>query len=344
MRVNDASLERHLAGELRPIYLVFGGEPLLVQDAADRIRAAARAREYGERQRLVVEQGFDWDTLGQMSASLSLFASRRLIELHMAAGKPGDAGGKALRRYAELQWDDTVLLVICAKLDSASQRSRWFKALEQAGVCVQVRPVGRRQLPAWIESRMRKQGLQPAPAAVALLADRVEGNLLAAAQEIDKLVAAMGKGHVDADQVMAVVSDSARFDPFDLVDAALDGAGGRVTRIVDGLREEGVELVLVSWALAREIRALATMAGDIDRGMAVAQTLQGHRVWDQRKASVTAALKRHGSTALGKLLQGCAGLDRTIKGIDPGSPWDELLELTLRVAGCDLNTAAGRSK
>ena len=339
MKLKPEQLATHLQRPLAPVYVLSGDEPLLVQEAADAIRASARAQEYTERLVMFVESSFDWNTLTQAADSLSLFAERRLLELRMPGGKPGDAGSKALQAYAERPADDTVLLVICGKLDKASPSSKWYQALEQAGVTVQIRPVELRALPAWISQRMQQKGLRPSREAVALLAERIEGNLLAAVQEIDKLLLLYGPGPLDIDAVTAAVADSARFDVFILVDAALEGGAARVVRVLDGLREEGVEPVLLVWALARELRQLAAIAEQLGRGTTLAAALAHQKVWDKRKPLLERAVKRHGAPRWRALIRHCARIDRMVKGMEQGSAWDELVQLALAMAGREAITA-----
>lgn len=333
MKLKPEQLATHLQRPLAPIYVLSGDEPLLVQEAADAIRASARAQAYTERMVMFVESSFDWNTLTQAADSLSLFSERRVLELRMPGGKPGDAGSKALQAYAERPADDTVLLVICGKLETAARNSKWHQALEQAGVAVQVWPVELRALPAWIGQRMQQKGLRPSREAVALLAERIEGNLLAAVQEIDKLLLLYGPGPLDIDAVTAAVADSARFDVFILVDAALEGGAARVVRVLDGLREEGVEPVLLVWALARELRQLAAIAEQLGRGTALASALAQQKVWDKRKPLLERAVKRHGAPRWRALIRQCARIDRMVKGMEQGSAWDELVQLALAMAG-----------
>jgi len=336
MKLRGDQLQAHLARGLAPIYMVSGDEPLQAGEAADAIRAAARAEGYGEREVLHVESGFDWSALLASTASLSLFAERRLVDLRLPTGKPGDAGSKALVQYAEAPPEDVLLLIGCPKLDAQQQRSKWFKALEAAGVVVQVWPVEPARLPAWIGRRMQAKGLQPEESAVSLLAEQIEGNLLAADQEIEKLLLLHGPGPVSADAVADMVADSARFDVFTLVDSALAGEAARTARILYGLRAEGVAPVLVVWALAREIRALAAMAFEAAQGGGPQAAMARHRVWDKRKPLVAKALRRYPPARWRALLAQCARLDRVVKGAAAGSPWDELLQLAEAMAGVDL--------
>jgi DNA polymerase-3 subunit delta len=307
----------------------------LVNECADAIRAAARAQGYAERQVFSVEAGFDWNSLQAASDSLSLFAERRILELRLPSGKPGKEGTRILREYAGRPPADTLLLIVSGKLESAARRSKWALALDQAGASIAIWPVEAAQLPGWIDRRMRAHGMRASRAALQLIAERVEGNLLAAAQEIEKLYLLNGGGELDVDLVAELVADSARYDVFGLVDAALAGDAAHAQRILLGLRAEGVDPVLVLWALAREIRALTAMAREL-QSSSLAQVLASPQVWDKRKPLISAALQRIRGRQWWQLLQRCARLDRVIKGRAAGSAWDELLQLTLSLAGINV--------
>jgi DNA polymerase-3 subunit delta len=341
LRVRPDQLAAHLRKTLAPLYLVFGEEPLQSQEAADAIRAAARERGYDERECLMVEAGFDWETLRQRAASRSLFAGRRLLDLRLGNAKPGDLGAKALADYAARPADDLVLLITAGKLDWQTQKSRWFAALDGAGVVVQAAPVELGQLPGWIDRRLRSRGLNPTPDAVTLLGERVEGNLLAAAQEIEKLALLVDGRELTVEAVLAAVGDSARYSIYDWVDAALVGKPGRVTRILDSLRGEGIEPVLANWALHQEIRRLATLAFARDHGQALEAALAEQKVWEKRKPLLRQALQRLALSDCRDLLRACSQTDRIIKGAEAGSPWDALLANGLRLAGLELLAADG---
>lgn len=333
MKLRYEQLASHLQQGLQPIYLISGDEPLQVMEAADAIRARARELGFGEREVLHAEAGFDWNALTAASGSLSLFAEQRLLELRLPSGKPGKEGGAALSDYAADPPPDTVLLIICGKIDAASQKSKWYKALETTGVTLQVWPVEPGVLPGWVLNRMRSRGMQPTPEAAQILAERVEGNLLAAAQEVEKLRLLFGEGPIDVLQVEEGVADSARYDIFELVDTALLGDAPRTTRVIEGLHAEGVEPILVLWALMREIRTLAQMAEELAQGRSIEAVLGQFRVWEKRKGPVRAGLKRHTLKRWLQLLRRAGRIDRMIKGIEPGNPWDELLQLALLMAG-----------
>jgi DNA polymerase-3 subunit delta len=340
VRLRPEQIQAHLGKGLAPVYLVSGEEPFQLEQVSTAIRNKALELGHTDREVMHVERGFDWQQLNASADALSLFADKRQLELRMPSGKPGDAGSKALQSYCDNPPTDTVLLIVAGKLEKAQQNTKWFKALEQTGVVVQVWPVEADKLPHWLNERMRLRDIQPTPEALAMLADRVEGNLLAADQELEKLRLLTGGGTVDAEQVAAAVSDSARFDVFSLVDTTLLGDAARAVRILYGLQGEGVEPVLVLWALGREIRSLTGMSRALQQGQAMGQVLAQYRVWDKRKRPVQAALQRYPLKRWQGLLWQVGEIERVIKGQAAGKPWDELLQLTLKVAGAPLFKAA----
>jgi len=321
LRLPPDKLAAHLRKNLAPLYLVFGEETLLAVEAADAIRAAARQQGYSERECLTVETGFDWHTLKQLASSPSLFANRRLLELRMGDAKPAE---------------DVVLLMTAGKIDWQTQKGRWFTALDSAGVVIAAMPVEMRQLPGWIERRLRDRGLHPTPEAVTLLSERIEGNLLAAAQEIEKLALTATDQPLTAEIILSAVGDSARYSIYDFVDAAILGQPERVARIVDGLRGEGVEPVLANWALHREVRTLTALAFARSQRQPQDPIFTAHRVWEKRKPLLQQTLQRLTLADCRGLLKACARIDRAIKGAGPGAPWDELLATGLRLAGLEL--------
>ena len=333
MRLRPDQLSAHLQKGLAPVYLVSGDEPLQLGEAADAIRAAARQAGYSSREILEADGRFDWKRLEQQADELSLFAEKKVVDLRLPGGKPGREGAAALAAWCDRLPADTLLLVTLPRLDRSQLNSKWVKALEKAGVLVQVWPPDPRQLPRWIEQRMRAAGLQPEPGVAPMLAEQTEGNLLAARQEIDKLVLLHGEGRIGQEQLSRAVSDSARFDVFGLADAALGGETGRVIRILEGLRAEGVALPVVLWALAREIRALAAMAADLERGVPLARVLAEGRVWKNRQPLVSQGLRRLPSDHWRELLQRCQHADAMIKGARSGDPWLQLEQIALAMAG-----------
>lgn len=334
MQLKPEQLDAHLRKQLAPVYFISGDEPLRVMEAADAVRAAARRQGHDEREVMTVQAGFDWGSLMSEAGNLSLFSQRRVIDLRMPGGKPGADGSRALRAYAEQPPDDTLLLVTAGKLDKSTRTSKWVQALDRAGVVVFVWPLNAQEFNSWIQKRMRQRGLQPTADAVALLAERVEGNLLACVQEIEKLYLLQGEGAVDAGAILALVADNARYDVFGLVDSALAGEATRSARILQGLRAEGVVPQIVLWALSREVRQLTAMAAMVASGQPVQAVISRYRIWPSlRQPVVAAALQRLSVTRCHALLQHCARVDRVSKGRAAGNAWDELLQLTLTLAG-----------
>ncbi len=332
MRLRLEQLESQLRKPLLPVYLITGDEPLQSGEAADAIRAAARAAGFIQREVFEVGPGFDWNGLTTEAASVSLFAEKKLIDLRLPSGKPGREGGKALADYCAAPPPDTLLLLTLPRLDRQQQSAKWFKAIEKLGAVVQIWPIGPRELPRWIEQRLRSAGLQPTREAVQLLADRVEGNLLAARQEIDKLLLLHGPGPLDADALLGAVADSARYDVFELVDSALRGETGRALRILEGLRSEGTAAAVVLWALHREIAQLAGIALASTKGVSIDHALNRAKVWDKRKPLLRRAVSRLRPAQWLALLSDCQQADCAVKGADPLDPWLQLERITARIA------------
>lgn len=329
MKVRPDQLDRHLKNELAPIYFICGDEPLQIMESADQIRAVARQREYTEREVMDVDTQFDWNLLLDSANSLSLFAEKRILELRLPTGKPGKVGSKILQEYAQRPADDAILIISSGKLDASSKNTKWFKTLDQLGVVIQCWPVNAEQLPGWINLRLQSKGIAAEREAVQLLADRVEGNLLAAAQEVDKLFLLYGEGKLNFEQTASAVADSARFNIYDLVDSALAGDVVRTARIIGGLKGEGVEPVLMLWALTREIRMLAKISeANVSADAAMAKL----RVWENKKILIRKALARHRSSRWKLFLKRCAKIDKVIKGVEQGRVWDELLMLSTQIA------------
>lgn len=331
-RLNADQLAAHLQRGLASLYLIYGDEPLLALEAADAIRAKARQEGHAEREVFTVESGFSWQTLLASSNSLSLFATRRIIEIRIPTGKPGIEGGQALQDYCTRLPDDTISVVTCPKLDKQAQATKWFKALEQAGTAIPVYPVERSRLPQWIALRLAAQKQRADATTLQFLADRVEGNLLAAHQEIQKLGLLFPEGPLNFDQVREAVLDVSRYDVFNLSDAMLAGDAVRLVRILDGLKGEGVAPTLALWALTQEIRTLARIKLGQGKGVPLPQLLRDARVWESRQGLMQRALGRLSQNRLVAGLKQAAALDRMIKGLSRGDVWDELLQLGLGIA------------
>ncbi len=333
MRARSDQLPGLLTKGLKPVYMLTGDEPLQLHEGLDAIRAAARDAGYTEREVLEVDAGFDWGRLAALADNLSLFGDRRVVELRLPSGKPGQQGARAIGDYCKRPPDDTLLVIVSGKLEAKVRKSAaWVKTIDEAGVVVEIWPVEPAQLPRWLNARMQQAGLRPTPEALQLLAERGEGNLLAAVQEVEKLRLLVGDGNVDLATVQAAVADSARYDVFDLCTAALQGESRRVVRILGGLREEGVEPTLVLWALARELRVLVPLSA---RGANAKAVLNGAKVFGPRQAALQAAAGRGGPGRWSALLARAARADRVFKGAAAGRPWDELLHLSLAIAGTE---------
>jgi len=333
MRVYPDKLNSQLGKQLAASYLVSGDEPLQLGECCDAIRAAARAAGHTTREVLEAGSGFDWQQLTAEAASFSLFAEKKIIDLRIPNGKPGAEGSKALIAYCNDPPPDTLLLLTLPKIDRQQQNSKWFKALDALGAVIQVWPIDQQRLPAWIEQRLQAAGIQPSREAVRMLADRVEGNLLAARQEIEKLLLLHGPGALDADQLAAAVADSARYDVFELVDTALRGEAARCIHILDGLRGEGLAPAVVLWALHREVRSMSQISADVAKGLSPDHAITRARVFSKRTGLVRQALPHLRTAQWLSLLERCHRADIAIKGGGSESPWLLLEDIALGMSG-----------
>jgi DNA polymerase-3 subunit delta len=328
MRVYPEKLASHLQQQLLPVYLVSGDEPLVIQECCDQIRQTARAQGCTERE--IIDGGvanFNWQDILHSASSMSLFAERRLIELRLPSGKPGTDGSKALCEYLELASGDDVLLMVSGKIDKQSTNSKWYKALDNAGATIQVWPIDAGNLPRWLQQRVRSADMNIDEDALQLLCERVEGNLLAAVQEVEKLKLLATDGIITTATITAAVSDNARYNMFDMADNALLGNASTSLRMLHGLRAEGAEPPVILWSLVRELRTLYEVQLDCDRGQSAPQALSARRVWQNRMPCMQAALTRHNTQSLALLLEQAASVDGSIKGFAGGKPWDNLERL-----------------
>ncbi len=339
MKVQANQLSSHLKSTLAPCYLVSGDEHLLVDEALDALRGCARDAGFLSRELQVATSGFDWNQLLESGASLSLFAERRVIELRLPTGKPGRNGSQAIVDLLDKLDDDLMLIVVTPKLDRSAQNSKWVKSLDAKGVHVPVWPVEARDLPGWIAARCRKAGLDADTDAVRLIAGRVEGNLLAASQEIEKLRLILGEGKVTSEQVAGAVADSSRFDVFKLSDAALSGNARRAARILYGLQAEGTPIVIVLWSLAKEIRTLSSLAFAARRREDMGSAMRKNGVWQQRQALVRSALSRHTTASLSDLLVEVSIADATAKGQRRGDAWQLAMDILFGLAAAPRKAA-----
>ncbi|MFK8031522.1 MAG: DNA polymerase III subunit delta [Gammaproteobacteria bacterium] len=325
MQIKPNDLTGRLAQQLDCVYLISGDDPLLVDEACDAIRQRAYKEGFSGRDVHIVERGFDWSEVTVGGSNMSLFDDRQLTEIRIPNGKPGRNGSAAMVELVSHIHADDCLLVIVPKLDASAKKSAWVKALTARGVMVQFWPISAQDLPRWIAGRLQQQGLEASRDAVLMLADRSQGNLLAAQQEITKLSLQFDTGKISAEDVAKSVADSARFDVFQLSDAALMGDTRRSLRILEGLKAEGVEPVLILWALGREIRTLATICYAMDNGGSVDAAMNAARVWSSRKALIGRAAQRVGRASRAhELLALAATTDAAVKGQGPGNPWSGL--------------------
>jgi DNA polymerase-3 subunit delta len=329
MQLRAEQLASHLEKSVAPIYAIHGDEPLLALEAVDAVRAAARKRGFTDREMFEPGRSFDWSEFQHALASLSLFGGKKIVELRLGTGKPGAQGGEAIAAYCERPSADILLLVSLPRLDRTSQGSAWFSALSRAGAVVEIWPVERSRLPAWIAERLGRQRQRAPREALEFLADRVEGNLLAAHQEVQKLALLAPEGEIGLDAVREAVANVARYDAYDACEAMLAGDAARYLRIIDGLRSEGEAPTLVLWTLSEELYALARIQSGVATGRSIDDLLRENRVWGSRQRPMKAAATRVAPAAVQKALAHAAGIDRAIKGVGAGQPWDEFLKLGL---------------
>ena len=336
MQLRHETLDAHLAKSLAPLYVITSDEHLLALEAADKIRKTARAQGFSEREVLIVERSFKWGELLAANQSQSLFGDRKLIELRIPSGKPGKDGGQALQEYTNALSPDNVTLITLPKLDWQTQKSAWVSALQQAGVYIDIPLVDRTQLPAWIGARLAAQRQSADRQSIDFIADRVEGNLLAAHQEIQKLALLHPEGKLSFEQIHDAVLNVARYDVFKLNEAMLAGDAARLVRMVDGLKGEGEALPLVLWAMAEEIRTLLKLKAGAAQGRPIGALLKEYRIWGPRERLMEPAVRRLSLSTLEGALQEAAQIDKMIKGLRAkafaGDAWDALLQLGLKIA------------
>jgi DNA polymerase-3 subunit delta len=333
LNVAPEDLGGHLAAGLASLYVVHGDEPLLALEAGDAIRAAARQAGATEREVLVVEPGFKWDGFLAANANMGLFGERKLVDLRIPSGKPGVEGTKALERYAAAPNPDNVTLVTLPRLDRAAQSAPWFLALCDGGVTVPVQPLVREALPRWIASRLAAQGQKAGRDTLAFLAERCEGNLLAARQEIEKLALVLPQGELEQARVEEAVADVARYDVFQLSEAWLAGDSARALRILEVLEAEGEAPTLAVWQLGEDLHALAGVLQAVHGGTPLGAAVRNARVWGKRSSALERAARRVRPDAIVPLLAALARLDALAKGLGTGSAWLALQRAAMALCG-----------
>lgn len=336
MQLRHDALDAHLGKSLAPLYVITSDEHLLALEAADKIRRAARAHGYTERDVLVVERSFKWGQLLAANQSQSLFGDKKLIELRIPTGKPGKDGGQALQEYAANLNPDNLTIISLPKLDWATAKAAWVGSLQQVGVYIDIPLVERAQLPGWISSRLALQQQSADRQCMDFIADRVEGNLLAAHQEIQKLALLYPPGKLSFEQVHDAVLNVARYDVFKLNEAMLSGDCARLMRMMDGLKGEGEALPLVLWAVADEVRTLLKLKSAMTQGKPLGALLKEYRIWGPREKLMEPALRRISLNTLQSALQEAAQIDKMVKGLRAkafsGNAWDALSQLGLKLA------------
>ena len=320
MQLRANELEAQLARRLLPAYVIHGDEPLLALEAADAVRAAARRAGYAEREVLEPARGYDWSEFRHAMGSLSLFAAKKIVELRLPGGKPGPQGAAAIGAYCERPSEDELLLVTLPRLDRSSQGAPWFNALARLGAVVDIWPIDRPRLPAWLAERLARQQQHASREVLEFLAERVEGNLLAAHQELQKLALLAPPGELSMETVHAAVASVARYDPYDAAEALLGGDLGRYTRVIDGLRAEGEPPTFILFVISSALFAL--------------QEGNAERIFNRTlRRAVEGAAQRFPPRRIARAIAAAAAIDRAIKGVSAAEPWEAFLRLGLNFAG-----------
>lgn len=338
MRINADQLDAHTRSRLGNFYWIAGDDTLLVQESLSLLRTRCREAGFTEWELFFLDRNFDWQGLLQSSNSLSLFAERRILELRLQTGKLDDDGKAALKQYLQSPNPDNVLILVTPRVEPASLNTQWFKGLESAGTFVTVWPINADRLPGWIQGRMKAAGMSADRDALNILADRVEGNLLAADQEIQKLAVLSGANpgkpvHLDRKQIMSLVADSARYNIFNLIDAALLGDTRRCIKVLNGLKTEGAEVLMILGALSAELRRLIPIVEALQQGYRLADTLKREGIRRNHEKAISEAAQRHSLDALQDMLRQARQIDLAAKGMSSANPWLELAQLLLRLAG-----------
>ncbi|WP_250654874.1 DNA polymerase III subunit delta [Alkalimarinus coralli] len=341
MKLKPEQLKGHLSNQLLPVYLINGDEALLVQEACDEVRRTCRKEGFTERLSWHADRQFDWNQLLEEAGSLSLFGDKKIIEIRLDNGKPGDKGSKAIEQFCQATSEDTVLIVITCRLDAATQKRKWVSAIDKIGSIVTLWPVSGEQLPSWIQARSRQIGLTLDQESLSLLAERVEGNLLAAKQELEKLALLCPDGQITPEQVSQSVADSARFDIFNLTDECVKGQTKHALHILQGLKSEGTEPPVILWALTRDLRVIYELSSCNRQGTPQKPVFSAHRVIAKRQNLLSRSAARLSVQQLNHLIKLSERIDQSIKGNKQyGSSWELLAEFVLILSGQPVNLSA----
>lgn len=337
MKTNPDQLSTQLSKTTAPVYFVTGDEPLIIEESCDQIRLHLKNQGFNEREVLHVEAGFKWEYLLECANALSLFADLRLIEIRLNAQKINKQASAIIQEYVKNAPAENVLLIIADKLDASSKKSAWYKAIDNKGLIVEIWPIESHQLPSWLKQRAKQSNLELNDEAVAILCDRLEGNLLAAKQELDKLKLLNQSNKLSAEDIIAAVSDSSRYDVFTLMDAVIAGQSERSLKILQTLKQEGVEATIILWAITRDIRLLHIIKAGLLQSISYDALCTKNRIWGKRKPIIKHAASRHTVTNLELMLRHCAQADQIIKGMSDGDSWLIITDMILNLSGKKLS-------
>lgn len=338
MQLHPTRLQKALSKNIAPVYFISGDEPLQLGEAADTIRKASHKAGYQTREVMVVETSFDWGQLSFVANSRSIFSDQKLIDLKLPSGKPGREGAKALVNYCQKIPEQTMLLISSGKIAAATLKSKWYQALDKVGIVVRVWPLEGDDLLDWLDQRMQKMGLQTDKLGLQILAERVEGNLLAATQELEKLYILQGKGNIKSQQIQDYIANNSRHNIFGLVDAILAGKTQRVAKILHNIQAEGVVEPIILWAITHEARLLSALHFLIKNGKSKELAFRELKVWTQKKQLLTQALQRTSSVDIEQIILLSAKADRQTKGQETGNSWETILQLCLQFAGVGISS------
>ena len=330
MNVRPDQLQSMIAKKVYPVYMVSGDEPLQQMESLDLIRSFLRQNDFSEREILDVDAQFDWFRLMAEASNMSLFASRRIVELRLPSAKPGKQGSQVLKDYLSQAPEDTVLIINAGKIDGNSKKSAWYKSVDQSGLVVQCWPLPVDKLPHWLKQRFKARDMDVDNDVLTYISQHIEGNLLAADQEIEKLSLLLGAGKITYADVAEAVTSQSRHNVFELLDMLLVGNTKRVIKIIAALKAEGMAPVVVNWALAKDIRLLAQVSQDVS---SADFTLKRSGVWQSRIAIFKSCISRHTRRSLQLMLKRCAYIDAVSKGMIEANVWDEIESLCVRLAG-----------
>ena len=340
MQVKPEQVLSELTNKIPPVIWVAGDETLLVQESCDQIRKFAQAQGFSEREVYTVHSGFDWNILLESSNSLSLFAEKKLIDLRLNSAKLDDAGKKALHAYLANPSEDNLLLISSPRVEKAATNTKWFKQIESEAYFIVIWPINSQNLAAWIRQRLKSHGLTADGQAIDILCQRTEGNLLATAQEIDKLSILADNKELDASMVARAVADSARFNVFTLIDTAIAGNSARALNILYHLKAESEDPLKILNFICKEIRSLCKMALQLENGQSISAVMQSERVWRNKMGPVSTALNNHSLAQLQAFLNDASLIDQSVKGLNKLNTWDELSRMILSMSGDNLDLSA----